>query len=286
MTFTGPGGYEMHYFTFVLFSLVLTWFMLTANSRRRVAVVTVTAVLVSTLLIVPPSLEAQGGLVPAIQAVLKVLNTLILPVVKSINGTRGANNTLFQSTVWPVQSINQATAQVLQMMGQYNNLMARVLGTTLRSATLPAPQAMESLLRDHQVNNFSGLTQSYNTTYRNIPAPSDASQADRDMSDIDDALVLDNFKTLKASDSATDLELQTADSIESGASQAAAGSAPFLTATAAASGIRSQAVTQKMLAAELRQEAARLAHQNGLRKRGAVFTTQLRGVLMNLLQHN
>jgi hypothetical protein len=145
---------------------------------------------------------------------------------------------------------------------------------------------MESLLRDHQVNNFGELTQSYNTTYRTIPAPSDASQADRDMSDIDDALALDNFKTLKASDSAVDLELQTADSVESAASQAAAGSTPFLTATAAASGIRSQAVTQKMLAAELRQEAARIAHQNGLRKRGTAFTTQLRGVLMNLLQHN
>jgi hypothetical protein len=276
----------MHYFTFILFSLALTWFTLTAKSRRRVMAVTVAGVLVWTVLIVPPAVEAQGGLVPAIQAVLKVLNTLILPVVKSINSTRSANNTFFQSTVWPVQSISQATAQVLQMMGQYNSLMSRILGVALRSATLPAPQAMESLLRDHQVNNFNGLTQSYNTTYRTIPAPTDASPADRDMSDIDDALALDSFKTLKASDSATDLELQTADSIESAAGQAAAGSTPFLTATATASGIRSQALTQKMLAAELRQEAARIAHQNGLRKRGAMFTTQLRDALMNLSQHN
>jgi hypothetical protein len=276
----------MHYLAFTVFSLVLTWFMLTANSRRRMVAVTVAAVLVSSLLILPPTVEAQGGLVPAIQAVLKVLNTLILPVVKSINSTRSANNTFFQSTVWPVQSINQATAQVQQMMGQYNNLMSRILGVALRSATLPAPQAMESMLRDHQTNNFSGLTQSYNTTYRTIPTPTEASPADRDMSDIDDALALDSFKTLKASDSATDLELQTADSIESAAGQATAGSTPFLTATATASGIRSQALTQKMLAAELRQEAARIAHQNGLRKRGAMFTTQLRGALMNLSQHN
>ena len=276
----------MHYFTFILFSLVLTWFMLTAKSRRRVVAVTAAGVLVWTALLVPPAVEAQGGLIPAIQAVLKVLNTLILPVVKSINSTRSANNTFFQSTVWPVQSINQATAQVLQMMGKYNSLMSRILGIALRSATLPAPQAMENLLRDHQVNNFIGLTQTYNTTYRTIPTPTDASQPDRDMSDIDDALALDSFKTLKASDSATDLELQTADSIESAAGQAAAGSTPFLTATATASGIRSQALTQKMLAAELRQEAARIAHQNGLRKRGAMFTTQLRGALMNLSQHN
>jgi hypothetical protein len=276
----------MHHLTFILFSLVLTWFILTAKSRRRVMAVTAAGVLVWTALIVPPAVEAQGGLVPAIQAVLKVLNTLILPVVKSIDSTRSANNTFFQSSVWPVQSINQATAQVAQMMGQYNSLMSRILGVALRSATLPAPQAMESILRDHQVNNFNGLTQSYNSTYRSIPAPTDASQADRDMSDIDDALALDSFKTLKASDNATDLELETADAIESAAGQAAAGSTPFLTATATASGIRSQALTQKMLAAELRQEAARIAHQNGLRKRGAMFTTQLRGALMNLSQHN
>jgi hypothetical protein len=218
--------------------------------------------------------------------VLKVLNSLILPVVNSIHGTRSANSAFYQTTVWPVPSINQSTSLVLQMIGQYRNLMSGILNLNLRSATLPAPQSMETLIRDHQVNNFAGLTQSFNGTYRTIPAPTDANQADRDMSDFDDALTLDSLKTLKASDSATDLELQAADSIESAAGQAVPGSIPFLTATATSSSIRSQALTQKMLAAELRQEAARIAHQNGLRKRGAMFTTQLRGFIMNLSQHN
>ena len=278
----------MHYFLYaVLFSL-FAWFLLTVNGHRRVLAVTLVGVIIVTLVATPPQVEAQaqGGIIQAIQAVLKVLNTLILPVVNSIHGTRSANSTFYQTTVWPVQSISQANAQVLQMMGQYGNLMSRILGINLRSATLPAPQSMETLLRDHQVTNFVGLTQSFNSTYRTIPTPTDASQADRDMADFDDALTLDSLKTLKASDSATDLELQAANSIESAASQAAAGSTPFLTATATTSSIRSQAVTQKMLAAELRQEAARLAHQNGLRKRGAMFTTQLRGTIMNLSKHN
>jgi len=34
------------------------------------------------------------------------------------------------------------------------------------------------------------------------------------------------------------------------------------------------------------EKLARIAHQNGLRKRGAMFTTQLRGTIMNLSQHN
>jgi len=276
----------MHYLVYALLFSAFAWIVLTVNGRRRLLALTLAGVIVLTLVVMPPQAKAQGGIIPAIQAVLKILNTLILPVVNSIHGTRSANSTFYQTTVWPVPSINQSNSLVLQMIGQYRNLMSGILNVNLRSATLPAPQSMETLIRDHQVNNFVGLTQSFNSTYRTIPTPTDANQSDRDMSDFDDALTLDSLKTLKAADSATDLELQAADSIESAASQAVPGSTPFLTATATSSSIRSQALTQKMLAAELRQEAARIAHQNGLRKRGVMFTTQLRGTIMNLSQHN
>jgi hypothetical protein len=276
----------MHYLVYALLFSAFAWIVLTVNGRRRLLALTLAGVIVLTLVVMPPQAKAQGGIIPAIQAVLKILNTLILPVVNSIHGTRSANSTFYQTTVWPVPSINQSNSLVLQMIGQYRNLMSGILSVNLRSATLPAPQSMETLIRDHQVNNFVGLTQSFNSTYRTIPTATDANQSDRDMSDFDDALTLDSLKTLKASDSATDLELQAADSIESAASQAFPGSTPFSTATATSSSIRSQALTQKMLAAELRQEAARIAHQNGLRKRGAMFTTQLRGFIMNLSQHN
>ena len=276
----------MHYFAFIFFSLVFTWLMLTANNRRRVVAVAVAGVLVSTLVIAPPPAEAQGGLVQAIQAVLNVINGVIQTALNEINTVRSAISNLYQNLIWPVQLINQARAQVLQMISQYRNLMASILSINLSSATLPNPQSLENAMRDHQVNNFNALTQSFGNTYGTIPASTDASQADRDMSDMDDALTLDTLKTVKVSDDAADLELQAANSIETSASQAAPGSAPFLTAAATASSIRSQALTQKMLAAELRQEAAHIAHQNGFRKRGAAFTTQLRGVIMNLLQHN
>src|SRR5262249_15634329 len=162
--------------------------------------------------------------------------------------------------IWPVQLINQAKAQVVQMINQYRSRMAGILNIDLRSASLPIPQSLETIIRDHRVNNFAGLTQAYASAYGAIPASTDASQADRAMSVLKDALTLDTLKTLKVSDDAADLELEAANSIESASSQAAPGSAPFLTAAAAASNIRSQALTQKMLAAELRQEAAHLAH--------------------------
>ena len=276
----------MHYITFVLFGLTFTWFMVTANSSRRVLAVTVAGILVATLLVAPPLAEAQGGLVQAIQAVLNVINGMLKNVLTAINTARTAMNALDQNLIWPVQLINQARAQVTQMINQYRALMASILNISLRSATLPTPQSLETVMRDHQVNNFNSLSQSFGNTYGAIPASVDASQADRDMSDMDDALTLDSLKTLKVSDNATDLELQAANAIENSASQAAPGSAPFMTASAVASSIRSQALTQKMLAAELRQEAAHVAHQNGFRKRGATFTTQFRTLMMNLLQHN
>ena len=278
----------MHYLLYAVLFSGFAWTVLVVNDRRRLLSLSLAGVMLVTLAVIPPQAEAQGpgGIVQAIQAVLKVLNSLILPVVNSIHDTRSANSAFYQTTVWPVPSINQSTSLVLQMIGQYRSLMSGILNINLRSATLPAPQSMETLIRDHQVNNFTGLTQSFNGTYRTIPAPTDANQVDRDMSDFDDALTLDSLKTLKAADSATDLELQAADSTESAAGQAVPGSTPFLTATATSSCIRSQALTQKMLAAELRQEAARIAHHNGLRKRGAMFTTQLRGFIMNLSQHN
>jgi hypothetical protein len=48
--------------------------------------------------------------------------------------------------------------------------------------------------------------------------------------------------------------------------------------------IQSQALTQKMLAAELRQEAARLAHDNAFRKRGATMIGDVNTQILNLLQ--
>jgi hypothetical protein len=275
----------MHWFIFVLFSLAFTWLMVRADSRRRVVAVTVAGVLVLTLVVAPPVAHAQAEVV-AIEAVLNAINGVIQTALNAINTVRSAINTFYQNTIWPVQLINQARSQVQQMIGQYRSLMAGILNIKLSSATLPTPQSLESVMRDHQVNNFTTLTQNFSNTYGVIPTSTDASQADRDMSDMDDALTLDTLKTVKVSDDATDLEFQAANSIETSASQAAPGSAPFLTASAVASTVRSQALTQKMLAAELRQEAAHIAHRNGFRKRGADFSTQLRGVLTNLLQHN
>ena len=273
------------YIGYVVWLSLCSSLVMNFRSRRHIVVAALAAVLVVTL-VSPPAAPAQGSLITAVQAVLNVINGVIQAALQAIASVRAAVGAFYQSVAWPVELIAQARVEVLQMMNRYRHLMAGILNINLKSATLPAPQALENLMRDHQINNFRGLRQAFTNAYRTIPPAADASPEDRAMADMDDALALDNLETLKATDSATDLELQAADSMENAAAQAAPGSAPFLTAAATASSIRSQALTQKMLAAELRQEAAKMAHGNELRKRGATFTLQLRGVLINLLQHN
>ena len=275
----------MQTLVYTMFFAALTWLVMTVENRRRLVAVTLTGVMVVTLVGAPQPAQAQLGILGAIQAVLNVINGVIQTALTAINTVRIAGNNLQQLVVWPQPLINQARAQVTQMIGQYHNPMSNIFKIQLNSATLPAPQTLEATIRDHQVVNFSALTTMFTNNYGAIPVATAANPGDRAMSDMDDALALDNLKTLKAGDQASDLELQAADAIENSSSQAAPGSAPFLTATAITSAINAQALTQKLLAAELRQEAARVAHRNTLRKENAADTTQLRGVLVNLLQH-
>jgi hypothetical protein len=284
----GMRGALMVLLTDVLFGLLIVLFsywMVVARTRRQVLALTLTGVLVVAL-VSPPAAQAQASLIGAIQSVLNVINGLIKTATNSINSVRTAINNFYQQVTWPVALINQAKAMVTQMIGQYRSLMQSIFNINLNSATLPNPVALENVMRNHQTNDFGRLTSAYSNTYGNLPTATAASPADRTMMDMDDALAVDNFKTLKESDASDDLALQAANNIENAAGQAAPGSAPFLTATAVVASIQSQALTQKMLAAELRQEAARLAHENAIRKRGARTTGDVNTQILNLLRRH
>lgn len=268
---------------FGFFLALFSYGMVVARGRRQVVALALAGALVAAL-VSPPPAQAQGSLVAAIQSVLNVINGLIKTALDAINAVRTGIRNFYEQAIWPVALINQARAMVSQMIGQYRNLMRNIFGINLKSATLPNPAALENVMRDHRTDDFADLTASYGSTYGGLPTAAMASPADRAMMDMDDAFAMDNLKTLKESDSAEDLTLQAADDMEDAASGAAPGSAPFLTATAVTASIQSQALTQKMLAAELRQEAGRLAHENALRKRGATTTSDVTDQILNLLQ--
>ena len=116
----------MHLLIYMLFFAALCWLVLTVQNQRRLLTVTLTGVMVATLVGAPQPAEAQLGLLQAIQAVLNVINGVIQTALTSINTVRSAMNNLQQLVVWPQQLINQARAQVTQMIGQYRNLMSNI----------------------------------------------------------------------------------------------------------------------------------------------------------------
>jgi hypothetical protein len=269
---------------FSIFFSVFSYFMVMAKTRRQVLSLALAGVLVAAL-VAPPPAQAQS-LWGSINSVLNVINGAIKNALNTIQNIQTSIRDFYQKFTWPISLINQAKALITQMVNQYRALMQSIFDLDLRSATLPNPKALENIMRNRQTNDFANLAASFRNLYGNLPTATAASPPDRLLMDMDDAMTLSTLKMLKASDAAADLTLQAANDLENEASQAAPGSAPFLTASATAASIQSQALTQKMLAAELRQEAARLAHENALRKQGAALTDDVKTQIQNLLKRN
>ena len=269
---------------FVLFSM-FSWLIFSLRSRKAMALLLIGAIAVTSL-ILPQMAQAQGGIITIIQQIITLINGIINQSLTAINTARSTLNNFRQLTIFPQQLIQQAKSRILGMVGQFRQVMAGIVNLNIKSASLPTPQNLEGLLRGHQVSGIGNIAPAFKGTFGSVPTATDANPTDRAMSDIDDALAQDSLKLTVATDSATDVELRAADSLEDAAGQSAPGSAPFLTAAALSATVRSQALAQKMYAAELRQEAAHLAHNTQIRKHGATSTTNLRQALQNLLQHN
>ena len=112
----------------------------------------------------------------------------------------------------------------------------------------------------------------------------DAHSIERDLADIDDAMALASLKTAKASDAMVDQMMGAADAIEDEGMNMAPGSAPFLAAAGIIASVKSQAMMQRMIAAAIRQEAARVAHDNTVRKRNAMFGAQVRNDVQTIFK--
>lgn len=269
-----------------LLSLMLTGllaFFLVTRVRRVVALTLVGAIAFT---VVAPPAKAQLG-IPAIIAaaaqVVSTINNVIRPLLNAIQGTIGAINgvlnqfrNLWEQVVYPLQLINRARALVNSLIAQFRGLLTALMRVNVSSAQLPNPVLLEGIVRNRGTGDFAQLTSAFGQTYRAIPQPADAHPIERDLADIDDAMALANLKTLKASDAMVDQMMGAADAIEDEGVNMAPGSAPFLAAAGIIASVKSQAMMQRMIGAAIRQEAARLAHDNTVRKRNAMFGAQFR----------
>src|SRR5947208_40694 len=149
---SGVGGNRMTVVFFILFS----WFLVQAKTRRQRLALAVVGTAAAAL-IAPRRVEAQSSLVAVIQAVLNAINGVIQTALNSINTVRMAMADLYQTVIWPVNLINQAKAQVTQMTNQYRGLMRSIFNINLASATLPATQQLETVIRNQQTSDLSVL---------------------------------------------------------------------------------------------------------------------------------
>jgi len=265
--------------------------LMSIQSRRRtIAILLIGAIAI--LATSPPPAQAQLPfcLPCVIQAVLATITVTIGGWLNQINGVLAKIFALFQQTVWPPGKISLAKSQIQSMITQFLGVLQSIMSINPHTATLPHPVALESIIRDRSTADLSSVPPAYVNTYRAVPQAGNIAPQDRDLTDMDDAMAQDNLMMLKESDQAQDLQLQLANQIESLVANpniniSAPGSSSLITAAAVAGEIRSQAVTQKMLAGWLRQEAARVAHENAIRKRNAAYSSQLQTDMTNVLQH-
>jgi hypothetical protein len=221
---------------------------------------------------------------------LDIFNQLFGTIQKDIGGALStvnqitqATEKLYQTTMWPLAALNQARGFVSNSISAYRNQMNQLFHTSYSSATLAAPQQLESILHSRLSTQIPALQTSFTSNFGSIPQTNTASPQDRVLMDIDDALGQQNLKTTLVADQAQDAILQTADLMENQVALSTPGSNPFITAQAQIANLRCQAYMQKMLAAELRQEAGRLAHDNVLVKRSASSTAGITGLITGSL---
>jgi len=231
-------------------------------------------------------MAANAGVADIITLLTTITSTLQNGIGQVLSGIQSINTTVRnfeQQVVWPVTLINQTKAEVAQVRSQFTSLAGQIQSIPTNSASLVNPKQLEALLRSRQSGNLGQISASYTQVYQALPQANQATETQRNLMDVDDALALGALKTATTSDQASQQMLNVADGLEQQAALSAPGSASILTAQAQAANLQNQAMLQRMLAAELRQEAARLAHANALRKQSAEANRTLRNNLQQIL---
>lgn len=215
--------------------------------------------------------------------ILGFINNTMRPLLEGIQSATQALRgfldqlrNLWEQIVWPISEINRARALAQQLIGTFRGLLNSLYSIGVNSAQLPNPSRLEDLMRNRQVGDHGQLVAAYQQTFGTLPPPADVHLEERNLIDVDDALAIDQLMTLKMGDAAADQVLQAAEAIEDEATRLAPGTAAIVSAAAYIASVQSQAHMQKMIAGQMRQEAARLAHETMLLKRGAVFTRESR----------
>lgn len=249
-----------------------------ANWRRRLLI---GVLLIETYFALPKL--ADGQFLSIFDSIFSSIQSDIGGSLSAINQVAQQMQKLYQTTVAPLAAINQARGFVVNSINSFRSQMSQIFNTSFTSAVTPGPQQFESILHSRLSAQIPALQTSFTTNYGVMPQVNAASPQDRVMMDVDDALGQENLKTTLIADQGGDAILEAAEQLENQVAVSTPGSNTFLTAQAQVANLRCQAFMQKMLAAELRQEAGRIAHDNVLVKRRTAATGGINGLITGAL---
>ena len=241
-----------------------------------------TAALIAVLLVRPPQAQALG-LLSEIGVVLKTINTFLGTLLRDVNTIQTDVRSVQQAVVWPQAMIQQAHNYSTSWMNTYQHPMQLLAQYVPASATLPQARSLEQVLTDRMGSDQPKLTSNYQQVFGPVPTDNRMSPADQDLTDLDDALTLDTLEQVKRGEQVNSTVRTVGDQLETMSTSATPGTAPYITATALVTMLRSQAATQKMLAAYLRLEGAHLAHRTAEVKGSVNATNDLQQTIGHIL---
>jgi hypothetical protein len=252
-----------------------------SRSRRWLFVAAISLCLI-------PSNTRADGIGDILSLFHTITSTLQGPIGGALSEMRkvsAAVNNFHQQVIWPLALISQARSFVSATRARYTGLMSQIESLKNNSATLALPIQLESMFRGAQSGSISQIPSIYAQVYQPVSLAGTAKPMQRYLMDIDDAMSMDSLKTAMVSDQTTQSTLSLADSLEQQAMTVAPGSASMITAQARVADLETQAQLAKMLAAQIRQEATKLAHQNVLLKQRSTATQNLQNQIQQVLSH-
>ena len=225
------------------------------------------------LLITPPAAMALGW--DIFSVIESTISSQIGGALTAVNGIQSAMRQDQQTLLFPVSLINQSHTYINTIMTSYRGWMSGVFTLPVNSAQLASSQNLEKVFLGGSSASLGNMNGLYNNSFGTLPVSTAAPQAHRQMMDMDDALAKDALAQSVAADQATSGLVAIANQIELESANTAPGTADMLSATARAAELESLASQHKLLASMLREEAANLAHHNGMRKQRAQQMQQM-----------
>lgn len=249
------------------------------RSRRRWMVLTAFGVC-----LIPATASAgMGDILSFLQTITSTIQGAIGGALSDIQKVETLLTHYRQEVIWPLAALNQTKSFVSSVRSQYGQLMFGIANIRNNSATLVPPAQLEALFRGGQSGPLGQLQPAYFSVYTAVPNPSNANLAQRNMMDMDDALAMGSLKTTVLSDQTNQSVLTMADSIEQQSADGAPGSGPMIATQAQIAELETQALMAKVLASELRAEAAKLAHENAWFKQSSGSVQILQNQLQRVL---